>query len=246
MLDDVSFSLDPGEVVAITGANGAGKTSLLRVLSGELKPSSGRVMFDGNPLASISLESRARSLAVLPQQSSLDFPFIAREVMLMGRIPHFTGKLVDQAIVDEVTEHLQLGELSNRPYTTLSGGERQRIQIARVLCQVWDCLDDSYVLLDEPTAPLDLAHQLGVLELLRELSGRGAGIMLVIHDINLAARFCDRMILMLSGKVVAAGLPTAVVTPAYIKAAFGVDVDVTRTPDGAPLIYTKAALSVNG
>lgn len=246
LLDNVSFCLESGEVVAIAGANGAGKTSLLRLLSGELPASSGRVMFDGEPLAAISLESRARSVAVLPQHSSLDFPFIAREVILMGRIPHFTGDVVNQAIASELVERMQLTALASRPYTTLSGGERQRVQIARVLCQVWDCLDDAYILLDEPTAPLDLAHQLGVLELLHELSRRGAGIMLVIHDINLASRFCDRMTLMQSGRVIAEGLPVDVVTPAHISAAFGVAVDVTRTADGAPLIYTKATVSASG
>lgn len=242
LLADIDFDLSPGKVTSVIGANGAGKTSLLRVLSADLSPSSGVVTLDREPLTAIPRSELARRLAVLPQHSVLDFPFTAREVIGMGRIPHFTGARADAVLISDVIRRLQLTTLEGRIYTTLSGGERQRVQIARVLCQVWDRLDGSYVLFDEPTAPLDLAHQLGFHGLTRRLAEMNAGVMWVIHDINLAARFSDVVALMKAGRIIAVGSPRDVITNDNMRVAFGVEVEISYAGDGTPLIYTRAAV----
>lgn len=226
LLDDVDLCLAPGEVTAIIGANGAGKTTLLRVASGELHPDLGQVRLDGAPLHRLNREARARRIAVLPQHSMLDFPFRVAEVLDMGRIPHMTGKAVNQRLVHEVAEVMQLEGFLDRIYTTLSGGERQRVQIGRVLCQLWDVIETGYFLFDEPTAALDLAHQLDFLAIARDLAARGAGVLLILHDINLAARFADRIVLLEGGRVLAKGLPADVLTNDNIKAGFDVDVEL--------------------
>lgn len=239
LLEHIDVRLEPGVVTGVIGANGAGKTSLLRLASGELVPIGGRVQLDGASLTSVEREAIARRIAVLPQHSMLDFPFRVDEVLQMGRIPHMTGQSIDRPIVDEVAEVMQLQDFKFRTYTTLSGGERQRVQIGRVLCQLWDVMDEGYLLFDEPTAPLDLAHQLGFLGLVRELAGRGAGILLILHDINLAARFAGQIVLLANGRVLAKGEPQEVLTPENIRAGFGVEVQIVGTD--TPLIVASSA-----
>ncbi|MEX2489675.1 MAG: heme ABC transporter ATP-binding protein [Pseudomonadales bacterium] len=229
LLDHVDLCLEPGRVVGVIGANGAGKTSLLKLASAELSPTSGEARLDRASLKTCTRESLARQIAVLPQHSMLDFPFRVDEVLHMGRIPHMTGQSVDAAIVDEVSKIMQLQAFAYRTYTTLSGGERQRVQIGRVLCQVWDVVQGAYLLFDEPTAPLDLAHQLTFLSLVKELAQKGAGILLILHDINLAARFADEIILLKEGRVLANGQPDAVLTADNIRAGFGVEVELVAT-----------------
>ena len=228
LLSDVSMSMSSGEVVSVIGANGAGKTSLLKLLSGEYLPDSGEVRVNGKLLSGLNLEDRARSVAVLPQRSLLDFPFLVGEVIEMGRFPQMTGRSFNQKVVREVIGQLGLDEFQARRYTTLSGGERQRVQIARVLAQLWDTKETAHYLFDEPTAPLDLAHQLDFFSLIRNIADDGAAVMLVIHDINLAARFSDRIILLKQGRILASGEPEEVVTNENIKSGFDVQVDVLR------------------
>lgn len=241
LLDHIDLCLKPGVVTGVIGANGAGKTSLLRLASGELLPDEGDVRLDGFSLTTIARESLARQIAVLPQHSMLDFPFRVDEVLHMGRIPHMTGQAIDGPIVDKVAEIMQLQDFKYRVYTTLSGGERQRVQIGRVLCQLWDVMEQGYLLFDEPTAPLDLAHQLGFLALVRELARQGAGILLILHDINLAARFTDHVVLLENGRMLAEGAPGEVLTAGNIRAGFGVDVKLVGTGDGdAPLIVASS------
>jgi iron complex transport system ATP-binding protein len=242
LLESIDFDLAPGEVAAVVGANGAGKSSLVRVMSADLPPSSGEVLIDGKRLGSVPRMELARRLAVLPQHSLLDFPFRSREVIEMGRIPHFTGAILNKRLVAEVIELLMLSALQDRVYTTLSGGERQRVQIARVLCQLWDCLGGGYLLFDEPTAPLDLAHQLGFLHIARRLAEKHAGVLLVMHDINLATRFADSVAIMKGGRIIARGSPREVVTEENMRVAFDVDVAIMNTTDGAPMIYTRATV----
>lgn len=240
LLHQIDFAVEPRQIVAVIGANGAGKTSLIRILSGDIAPSSGEVRIDGAILSTLPRQSRARRIAVLPQHAMLDFPFLGREVIAMGRIPHASGNLDNARIVDEIIERLQLAPLADRIYTTLSGGEKQRIQIARILCQVWDSGDASYLLFDEPTAPLDMAHQLGFLKLVQDIAHAGSGIMLVMHDINLAARFADRVAIMAGGEIIAQGAPGEVVNAGHLARAFDVDVDIVKTADGVPLVYSRA------
>ena len=239
LLRDVTLSIQCGEVVAIVGANGAGKTSLLRLLSSDVAPSQGQITLEGASLTSLGSIARAQSIAVLPQLSTLDFPFKVGEVILMGRIPYGTSAARNKAVVQAVIARLGLNDLEHRIYTTLSGGERQQVQIARVICQLWGCTDPHYYLFDEPTAPLDLAHQLAFLELARELAYDQAGVLLVMHDVNLAARFADRIVLMRAGRILATGTPRDVITRSNVLETFAVDAEVSLTPDGAPFIYTR-------
>lgn len=242
LLREIYFELAPGEVVVVVGANGAGKSSLLRVLSAENALSGGLVTLDGKSLGEVARGERARRLAVLPQHSTLDFPFTVCEVIEMGRIPHATGSATNKQMVAQVMDRLKLTSLGERIYTTLSGGEKQRVQIARILCQLWDCLDASYLLFDEPTAPLDLAHQLAFLDVATELARRGAGVLLVMHDINLAVRCAGSMVIMKAGRIIAAGKPGEVVTPENIREAFDVEVTVVNTDTGNPLVHARSAV----
>ena len=242
LVRDIDFALAPGKVGVIIGANGAGKTSLLRLMCNEIAPSEGTVTLDGRSLGSISNVELARRLAILPQHSTLDFPFRVCEVVEMGRIPHLTGKRTNEQIVEQVMERMQLAAMEERIYTSLSGGEKQRVQIARVLCQLWDCLEGGYLMFDEPTAPLDLAHQLSFLDLARDLASRQASVLLVMHDINLAIRCADTIAIMRDGSFIACGSPQAVVTPDNIRSAFDVDVSIARSEDGIPVVYSRGAI----
>ena len=238
LIHQVDLSLECGQVTSVIGANGAGKSTVLKLLCGEQRATSGSVLCEGARLDTYSLADLARMRAVLPQQAGLDFPFLVREVIEMGRIPHFTGARIDHQLVEAVIERLGLGPLASRVYTTLSGGERQRVHIARVLAQVWDTLEGSYLMFDEPTAPLDLAHQLTFLELVHELARGGAGVLLVMHDINLAARFSDHIVLLQAGRLLGAGAPDDVITVNLVRQAFGVEVDVAP----GPLVYARRAV----
>ncbi len=247
LLQDISMQVLPGQVTAVIGANGAGKTTLMKLLCGDDIPDSGSVLLDGVDLRAMDRKTLAARRAVLPQHAVLDFPFVVFEVIEMGRIPHQTGRLVDRQIVNEVIDRLQLSTLSGRIYTTLSGGERQRVQIARVLVQIWDRLDGCYVLFDEPTAPLDLAHQIGFLGLMQQLGRRGAAIVMVLHDINLASRYADAIALLHEGKLLSHGAPAEVITVAHIRQAFGVEAEIRAPGSGSrPLIDGIMPVSGDG
>ena len=239
LLRQVSIDLKPASITALIGPNGAGKTTLLRIASGELAAEG--VMLDNRPITDFSLDARARRIAFLTQNSALDFPFTGWEVMTMGRIPHLSGALNDRRVVEEVALRCDLGDLSERIYTTLSGGEKQRIQIGRVLCQVWEDLESAYVLFDEPTAALDLAHQLTFFNIIQMLRDRGAAVVVVLHDINLASRFADQISLLAGGQVLASGSPAEVITSSNMGQAFGVDID-TLGPSERPIIQARTIL----
>jgi iron complex transport system ATP-binding protein len=238
LLSSVDMVLEPGQVVSIIGPNGAGKSTMLRLMSGELEPNAGTATLDGVPISGYDPEELAGRRAALPQRSLLDFPFMVADVIEMGRIPHLTGHANDRQIVGEVVDALDLALLEDRIYTTLSGGERQRVQLARVLSQLWDRLEGSYLLFDEPTAPLDLAHQLGFLQLVRDLARQGAACLLVMHDLNLAARFSDAIVLLTGGRVLASGTPIVVMTKDNIGDAFGVEAEVGMIGE-SPFIHSQ-------
>ena len=224
LLSNINISIQPAKINSFIGPNGAGKTTLLRVASGAL--SAPGVTLDSKPLTALTLEGRARKFAFLNQSSELNFPFKCLEVLHLGRIPHRTSRRCNERIVEEVINRLSLDKLVDRTYTTMSGGEKQRVQIGRILCQVWDNIDSAFVFFDEPTAELDLAHQLIFFDTVKMLAARGASISLVLHDINLASRFSDELILLKSGKILAMGSPREVVTRAYIRDAFSVEAEV--------------------
>ncbi len=224
LLDRVSLSLEPGEVMALVGPNGAGKSTLIRAISGEQPLSSGQIIFHGQAMQDWPLSSLAVHAAFMPQQSVLAFPFTAREVVALGRIPHSSGYLVDTQVVDEVLDRLDVRHLADRIYPRLSGGERQRVQLARVLAQIWNPAKKTRLLvLDEPTSNFDLAHQQLVINLLRDVASQGISVLVVMHDLNLALSCADRIALLCCGQLQAVGQPESVLTEANIRQGFGVN-----------------------
>ncbi|MGR8918688.1 MAG: heme ABC transporter ATP-binding protein [Gammaproteobacteria bacterium] len=237
VLDAVDLAIEPGRVTAILGPNGAGKSSLLRLLCGDWQAGHGSVELDGRPLAAEPAARRARRLAVLPQQPTLGFAFTGREVVMLGRTPHATGRRRDLDIARAALASVGAQDLADRYYTELSGGEKQRIQLARVLAQIWEPLDaPRYLLLDEPTAAFDLAHQRVTRDALRALAGDGVGVAVVMHDLNLAARVGDVMTLMRAGRVVASGPPVTMMDTGLIREVFDVEVTLSRHDGDGPAI----------
>lgn len=237
IVQDLTFDLRGGEIMAVLGNNGAGKSTLLATLSGELAPQRGELRLLGRPLDAWAARERAMRMAVLPQSSTLAFAFTAQEVVAMGRLPHASGAARDAAIINEVMAAADVAHLAQRNYLTLSGGERQRVHLARVMAQVWEGGADSCLLLDEPTAALDLAHQQTILRQARTMAERGAAVLIILHDINLAARYADRIMLLDEGRMAALGTPWEVLDPDRIEEVFGVAVQVVRHPlQDCPLV----------
>ncbi|MFN8545123.1 MAG: heme ABC transporter ATP-binding protein [Candidatus Binatia bacterium] len=241
ILRDVGLVLAPGEIVGVIGPNGSGKTTLVRLLARTLRPRAGTVHLGDRPLGAIPRRELARRLAVLPQDPRVEFPFTALEVVLMGRAPHRGGLGLpgrhDVAVARAAMARLDVEALAARPLDALSGGERQRVLLARALAQ-----EPEVLLLDEPTTHLDLRHQSGIHAAVRALAReRGLATLSVLHDLNLAARCCDRVILLGHGTVVAAGPPAAVLTADRLRAAFAVSVTVLPAgPDGHPVVLPAA------
>lgn len=242
LLRDLELAVRPGEVLIVLGANGAGKSTLLRCLSGELTPDDGMLSLNGQALATWTPRDCAKRRATLPQQSLLNFPFTALEVALMGRIPHGGPRRADIDIATQALAAAEAAHLAERRYTTLSGGERQRVHLARVLAQVWQPLptdEPRYLLLDEPTANLDLSHQHTTLGLMRQWAWCGLGVLVVLHDLNLAAQYGDRIAVLKEGRLAAVGEPRGVLEPALIAEAFGLPVRVIAHPElDCPLVIT--------
>lgn len=241
LISQVSLRVEPGEITAILGPNGAGKTSLLRVMTGDVAASSGQVSLNRTPLEDYDPATRARCLAVLPQHSLLNFPFTATEVVMLGRTPHDAGLARDAEIVRQALAAVDGTYLAERSYTQLSGGEKQRVHLARVLAQVWESTGegDRFLVLDEPTSSFDLAHQQLTLQVVRDLARQGMGVLLVLHDLNLAARCADQLVLMQCGHMVKSGRPAEVLQAQTIREVFDVDVHIGSHPeDDAPLVIT--------
>ncbi len=240
-LKEIGFSLEGGNTTAIIGPNGAGKTSLLRAICGDLPISSGEILFNSKPTHQWSEQDKALCMAVLPQHSLLDFPFSAHEVVTMGRIPHSTSSKRNREIVDKALKLVDCQHLTSRSYVNLSGGEKQRIQLARVAAQIWEPVDvgERCLILDEPSASLDLAHQEMVVELFRYFAHQGVAIIVVLHDLNLAAKCADKMLVLDDGKMAAFGTPKEVVTESMLKQVFNTSALVQVNPLSAtPLVIT--------
>ena len=228
-LSEVSIGVDQGEFLGIIGPNGAGKTTLLRAISGVLDPNAGSVAVAGQDVTGLSAAESSRLVAVVPQETNLAFDFSVREVVEMGRTPYTSRVSLygddDADIVDRALERTQVQQFADRSIGEVSGGERQRVLLARALAQ-----DTPVLLLDEPTASLDIDHQIRTLELVRSLVESGKTVLAPIHDLNLAAHYCDRLLLLSDGARTAAGPPEQVLTEDHLEAAFGTDAVVTNNP----------------
>ncbi len=251
LLDDVSLNVNCGEVVTVVGQNGAGKSTLRKILCGDWQPSAGEVTLNQKRLSLWQSADLARVRAVLPQDSSLNFPLTVFEVVLMGRAPHINASETkyDLAIVREALEAVEAIHLEKRLYPTLSGGERQRVHLARVLAQIWEEEIDAtrYLLLDEPTANLDLTHQHQTMKIARDFAKQGVGVFVIVHDLNLASQYADQVLILNEGSTVAFGKPRKVFTESIIREAFGVDVGILDNPFfDCPLIVWRDDPGISG
>ncbi|MEQ9042571.1 MAG: ABC transporter ATP-binding protein [Alphaproteobacteria bacterium] len=221
ILDGVDFTAREGELIGLIGENGAGKTTLLRVMANLLPAKAGTVRFRGDDVHALSRRAYAREMAYLPQIAVSHWPLEVRHLVALGRLPHRDPwqKLADDDLerIETVLRWTGTLHLANRTVTTLSGGEFVRVMLARALAS-----EPKLLLADEPVASLDPFHQLQVMELLHEIAKRGACVLVVLHDLALAARFCDRLLLLHEGRVMAEGAPEAVLTPSNLKEAYGI------------------------
>ena len=228
LLDQASFTLEPGQVCGVVGLNGAGKSTLLRCLTGEIAATSGSVELNGKPLGQWKRRERAQRLAVLSQEMQVDFPLTVSEVVLLGRAPHVRLRETkrDYDIAMETLVSMGVEHLAEREYPSLSGGEKQRVQLARVLTQLWrdpsePITEPRYLLLDEPTSSLDLIHQHRVMQIVLGIAARGVGILIILHDLNLASRYTRRLLVMKNGRIIADGVTQKILQPELVQDAFG-------------------------
>lgn len=243
ILEDISFSLPEKSILAVIGPNGAGKSSLIKGLTGDdsggIYRSGGEVRFAGYPMEKNYLRLHARHIAVLPQHSLLNFPFLVEEVIGLGRLPHNTGAQRNRQIVEEVSRHLDVQSLLSRTYTSLSGGEKQRAQLARVLAQIWEPVDEKprLLILDEPLNSLDIGHQLQVMKLLKTITQQGVSIITVLHDINMAARFANQLLALKGGRQLQFNNIEEVLTKTTLEQLYDVSVEFVRhTASNRPLV----------
>lgn len=234
VLSDINLRLIPGQLIGLIGPNGAGKTTLLRALAGLAQASSGEVKLDNLDLIDWSRGALAKTIGYLPQERAIHWPLSVSRMVALGRLPHldFWQNVTadDERHVARALRQADVEHLADRPVTALSGGEQARVAIARLLAG-----DSKIILADEPTAGLDPAHKLRVLELLRSLAAEGRIVVVVLHDLTLAARYCDRLLLMTEGRLAADGPPEQVLTHAALKASFSLGAKITHQ-DGAMVV----------
>ena len=229
VLNQLSFKLEPAEIIGVVGPNGAGKSTLIKLLTRILKPGSGKILIDKQDIKTYSRLKLAQKLAVVPQSTDLPEAFSAQEIVMMGRTPHLgflhgeTQKDLD--IVECTMRRTDVWKFANRMIDSLSGGEKQRVLLARALAQ-----EPSYLLLDEPTNHLDLRYQIEVLRYLQAEVKKGLGALIVLHDLNLAARSCDRILVLHQGKLVAEGPAQDVLTEKLIQEVYQARVSVFKQP----------------
>ncbi|MBN2584489.1 MAG: ABC transporter ATP-binding protein [Planctomycetes bacterium] len=231
VLRGVTLDVVPGRVTALFGLNGCGKSTLLRCLNGALRPQAGRVLLDGRPVNSMTPREVACHVAVVPQDTPTDVPFTATEMVMLGRYARSGAwgeqSVQDHTVVRQCLERVEAADLADRWFSELSGGERQRVIIARALAQ-----QGRILLLDEPASHLDIAHQLELYRQVRRLAGEGQAVLMVCHDLFLAPLYVDTAILMTAGRILAAGTPREVLTPAHLETAFGIRAEAAWKPDG--------------
>jgi iron complex transport system ATP-binding protein len=246
VVEELALEVAPGRITAIVGANGCGKSTLLRALARLLSPTSGQIVLDGVELAARPTKEIARLIGLLPQSPIAPEGIVVSDLIGRGRHPHqrvfARWSRADDEAVAAALDATGIADLADRPVDELSGGQRQRVWIAMALAQATDIL-----LLDEPTTFLDVAHQIEVLDLLADLNrARGTTIVMVLHDLNLAARYADEIVAVCRGRVHAIGEPSAVITPQLVSEVFGLDSEVIPDPlTGKPLVLPRGRHHVN-
>lgn len=248
-LRDVTMEVPAGALYAVLGPNSAGKSTLLRLLLGLEPPERGEVLYRGQPTAGWGRRAIAREVGVVPQSEEIAFPMTVRELVSMGRYPHLgpwrREGPEDRRAVDAALARCDVADLASRPLSTLSGGERQRARVARALAQ-----EPSTLVLDEPTASLDIRHEMAIFRLLRALADDGTTVLVVTHNLNLAARFADHLLLLGAGQPAASGPPGAVLRPDIVGQVYGWPVDVhplagAGADAGAPQIVPRTDSTIS-
>lgn len=244
LVSNVSTEFETGKLHIIVGPNGAGKSTLIKLLARLIRPSNGSIEYGGRNVAAETESNLARRRAVLSQAIEIAFPLTVREVVMMGRYPHFRGRpgSIDEKIVDEMMTFFDVTEFADRNYQTLSGGERQRVNFARVLAQLWHRSDSSnecrYLFLDEPLTFLDIRHQIDFMKKIQEFTANSKVVTVgVVHDLNLAARFADQIIMLSNGRLISAGRAADVLTVDKVSATFGISPTIMQTKNSINLLF---------
>lgn len=236
VLSDVSFQLQPGEFVGVIGPNGSGKSTLLKLMGGILRTNRGKLAFKGRDLRSYKRKELARSISWLPQETHLVFSFKVSDVVLMGRHPYlsrlaFEGE-EDFLIAQRAMEMTDTSKFSDRLFNEISGGEKQRVMIAGAIAQ-----QSEMMLLDEPTSALDIKYQIEILNILKRLNeSEGVTLILALHDLHLASKFCNRLVLLNKGRVVRSGTPEQVLQKETLEEVYGIEVAILRDPDDGSIM----------
>ena len=235
LLSDMSLEIVPGEVLALVGPNGAGKSTLLSVLAGDLNPVQGSVFYNKRNIAQLDVQERAHYRSVMSQALPMVFDFSVKDIVEMGWLhngQHFYSDHFKSA-VQQIIDQCNISSLINRRFNTLSGGEQKRVHFARALLQLWkyeDSLEAKYLMLDEPLANLDIRHELSLLAVIRKAAASGIGVLIVLHDLNLAAKFADKVAMLNQGRIVGLGVPEDVLTTQLLTSVYDVPVNVKPNP----------------
>jgi len=241
VLDGVSVEIKRGEIVAVVGPNGAGKSTLLKALAGLIPLAGGRATLDARDVAGWDKRALAREVAYLPQERIVHWPLKSRAIVALGRLPHRPGgageSASDTVAIDNALAMLDAGAFAERPVTELSGGEQARVLVARAIAQ-----DARFIVADEPTAGLDPAHALGLFGHFRRLAAEGRGVVVALHDLSLAARFCHRVLLLKGGKALATGVPGEVLTPELLASGYGIRATL-QSIAGVPVVLAIEPLA---
>ena len=235
IIKDISLEISLGEVVSIIGPNGAGKSSFLNVLSGDIKPTSGSVSFDETNLKDISIQERSFMRSVMSQSQQIVYDFSVKEIIEMGwldrGIASYSGNFKEAVM--KVASECSVHDLLEQKFNTLSGGEQRRVHFARTLIQLWrpsNSHDPRYMFLDEPTANLDILHEQNLMKLVRSKAMEGIGILLILHDLNLAAKYSDKLVIFKDGSLIKSGSPQEVLQSKVLTEVYGLDMEVAKDP----------------
>ena len=235
ILDDISLSISSGEIITILGPNGAGKSSFLKIISGDLKCTKGQIYFDQSNLNDISIQDRSFIRSVMSQSQDVVYDFSTREIIEMGWLDRGISNYSEdfKKAIDQISEECSVKNLLEQSFNTLSGGEKRRVHFARTLVQLWrpsGSDDPRYMFLDEPTANLDILHEQKMMKLIQKKRDEGLGILLILHDLNLAAKYSDQIALFNDGKLVDKGLPKTVLKEDTLSAVYGLKMHVEKNP----------------